>query len=94
MSGPEQRRHPRISIQIEVELIAPELGAVTLNSGNLSNSGLFLCADQTLPLQIGSEVSVRLKQALGDGEPPLVKARVVRVEKQGIGLHFDEADAP
>lgn len=94
MSGPEQRRHPRISIQIEVELIAPELGAITLNSGNLSNSGLFLCVDQSVPLQIGSEVSVRLKQALGDGEAPLVKARVVRIEEQGIGLHFDEADAP
>ncbi|WP_127478411.1 PilZ domain-containing protein [Sulfurivermis fontis] len=86
----DQRRHPRINIQIEVELIAPEIGAVTLQSGNLSDSGLYLCADQSMPLQIGSEVCVRLKQALGDGEAPLVKARVVRIEEQGIGLHFHE----
>lgn len=90
----EQRRHPRFNIQMEVELIAPELGALTLQSGNLSNSGLFLCVEQSIPLQVGSEVCVRLKQALGDGEPPLVKARVVRVEEQGIGLQFDEDDAP
>lgn len=86
----DQRRHPRINIQIEVELIAPEVGALTLQSGNLSDSGLYLCADQSMPLQIGSEVCVRLKQALGDGEAPLVKARVVRIEDQGIGLHFHE----
>ncbi|MEW6646802.1 MAG: PilZ domain-containing protein [Pseudomonadota bacterium] len=86
----DQRRHPRINIQIEVELIAPEIGALTLQSGNLSDSGLYLCADQSMPLQIGSEVCVRLKQALGDGEAPLVKARVVRIEDQGIGLHFHE----
>jgi hypothetical protein len=90
----EQRRHPRINLQIEVELITPDLGALTLQSGNLSNSGLFLCVEQSIPLQVGSEVCVRLKQALGDGEPPLVKARVVRIEEQGIGLQFDEDDTP
>ncbi|GAB4297866.1 MAG: hypothetical protein Kow0096_16150 [Thiohalomonadaceae bacterium] len=86
----DQRRHPRINIQIEVELIAPEIGSLTLQSGNLSDSGLYLCAGQSMPLRIGSEVCVRLKQALGDGEAPLVKARVVRIEEQGIGLHFHE----
>lgn len=90
----DQRRHPRISLQIEVELIAPELGTITLQSDNLSNAGLFLCAEQSMPLQLGSEVCVRLKQALGDGEPPLVKARVVRIEEHGIGLQFEEDDAP
>ncbi len=88
------RRHPRINIHIEVELIAPELGTITLQSGNLSNSGLFLCVEQSVALQIGSEVHIRLKQALGDGEPPLVKARVVRIENQGIGLQFEEGDMP
>jgi len=90
----EQRRHPRINLQIEVELITPDLGSLTLQSSNLSNSGLFLCVEQSIPLQVGSEVCVRLKQALGDGEPPLVKARVVRIEEQGIGLQFDEDDTP
>lgn len=86
----DQRRHPRINIKIEVELIAPEIGIITLQSGNLSDSGLYLCADQSMPLQVGSEVCVRLKQALGDGEAPQVLARVVRIEEQGIGLHFHE----
>jgi len=90
----EQRRHPRINLQIEVELITPDLGSLTLQSSNLSNSGLFLCVEQSIPLQVGSEVCVRLKQALGDGESPLVKARVVRIEEQGIGLQFDEDDTP
>ena len=88
----ELRRHPRINLQTEVELICPELGTITLKSGNLSDSGLFLCAEQSVPLQVGSEVCVRLKHALGDGEAPLVKARVVRVENQGLGLQLDEYD--
>jgi hypothetical protein len=94
MSGPEQRRHPRVNIQIEVELTAPELDALILKSGNLSQSGLFLCVESAVPLQMGDEVCVRLKHALGDGEPPLVKAQVVRVTEHGIGLRFNEDTLP
>lgn len=92
MSADNQRRHPRIKLQIEVELNLPGEEALTLTSGNLSDSGIYLQADgDSLPL-VGNEVYLRLKQALGDGEAPLVKARVVRVDRGGLGLKF-ETDA-
>ncbi len=94
MSDSNQRRHPRIKLQIEVELNPPGEEALTLTSGNLSDSGIYLQADSdSLPL-VGSDVYLRIKQALGDGEAPLVKARVVRVDRGGLGLQFetDESD--
>ncbi len=92
MSADNQRRHPRIKLQIEVELNLPGEESLTLTSGNLSDSGIYLQADgDSLPL-VGNEVYLRLKQALGDGEAPLVKARVVRVDRGGLGLKF-ETDA-
>ena len=90
--GPEQRRHPRIKIQLEIELLLPDDQSLMLQSGNMSQEGLFVRLDQELHPAVGSEVYVRLKNALGDGEPPLVKARVVRAEESGIGLHFEEDD--
>ncbi len=94
MSGPEQRRHPRIKIQLEVELVLSEEESRTLTSENMSQEGLFLNADAQLLPQAGSEVYVRLKGALEGVEPPLVRARVVRVEQGGIGLHFEESGDP
>jgi len=94
MSGKDQRRHPRLKIQLEVELILPEQESHTLKSGNMSQEGLFLCTSPECMPEVGSEVYVRLKSALGEGEPPLVKARVVRIEEGGIGLHFEEDGEP
>jgi hypothetical protein len=37
---------------------------------------------------VGSIIYLRLKQALQDGEAPLVKARVVRVNGNGFALQF------
>ncbi len=94
MKGKNQRRHPRIKIELEVELLLPEQDTLILKSGNMSQEGLFLCATPECVPAVGSEVYVRLKNALGDGEPPLVRARVVRVEEGGIGLHFEEDGEP
>lgn len=90
MSDSEQRGHPRIKLQLEVELSLPGTDTLTLTSGNLSDSGIYLHAgNHPLPL-VGSEVYLRLKQPLGDGEPPLIKARIVRIDQNGAGLHFEK----
>lgn len=92
MSERDQRRHRRIKLQMEVELSLPGEEPLTLTSGNLSDSGIYLQADdRPLPL-LGREVYLRLKQALGDGEAPLVRARVVRIDDGGLGLHFEDEE--
>lgn len=90
-SGSEQRRHLRIGLVVEIDLTLPDLGKVTVRTRNISDGGLFLVLDDIEMPPIGTEVQVRLKNQLGDGEePPVNRAKVVRHEPDGIGLAFLE----
>ncbi|MGD8926828.1 MAG: PilZ domain-containing protein [Thioalkalispiraceae bacterium] len=83
----DKRKESRLGIKLEVELKTQEQ-ALSLETRDLSNSGVFLTANETsLPVE-GSIVELRIKQPLGDTDPPLVKARVVRIDNDGIALAF------
>ena len=83
----DKRKDSRLGIKLEVELKTQEQ-ELALETRDLSNSGVFLRAEEvSLPTE-GSIVELRIKQPLGDSEPPLVKARVVRIDKDGIALAF------
>lgn len=89
--GSEQRRHLRIGLVVEIELTLPGEQPVTVRTRNISDGGLFLILDDIDMPPIGTEVQVRLKHQLGDGEdPPINRARVIRHEPEGIGLAFLE----
>jgi len=82
-----KRKDSRLGIKLEVELHSDDQ-ALSLETRDLSNSGVFLSAEESkLPAE-GSIVELKIKNALGDDEPPLVKARVVRIDKDGIALAF------
>ena len=82
-----KRKDSRLGIKLEVELHSDEQD-LSLETRDLSNSGVFLTVEETnLPAE-GSIVELRIKNALGDDEPPLVKARVVRIDSDGIALAF------
>ena len=83
----DKRKDSRLGIKLEVELHSEEQ-ELSLETRDLSQSGVFLSAQEsTLPTE-GSIVELRIKQALGEEEPPLVRARVVRVDNDGIALAF------
>jgi len=85
----ENRKHLRIGLIVEIELTVPGQDMVCVNTRNISDGGLYLILDDIQLPDIGSEVQVRLKNQLGDGEePPINRARVVRHEPDGIGLEF------
>ena len=85
----EQRKHLRIGLVVDIEMTLPLEGIVTVRTRNISDGGLFLILDNVEMPTIGTEVQVRLKNQLGDGEePPINRARVVRHEPNGIGLEF------
>ena len=91
ISSSEQRRHLRIGLVVDIELTLPDVGKVTVRTRNISDGGLFLVLDDLELPPIGTEVQVRLKNQLGDGEePPINRAMVVRQEPDGIGLAFIE----
>jgi PilZ domain len=91
LSSSELRRHLRIGLVVEIELTLPGQPPVHVRTKNISDGGLFLVIDDTKLPPIGTEVKVRLKNQLGDGEePPVNRAQVVRHEPDGIGLEFIE----
>lgn len=88
--GEEKRRHVRIEVPMPVEVTHPEQGTVELITADLCESGVFLKADPAQCPAVGEEVTLKVKGGvLGGGEePPLVKARVVRVTAEGMGVEF------
>ena len=91
LSSSELRRHLRIGLAVEIELTLPGQEPRHVRTKNISDGGLFLIIDDIKLPALGTEVTVRLKNQLGDGEePPLNRALVVRHESDGIGLEFIE----
>lgn len=88
-TGKEQRKHLRIGLIVDIEMTLPLKGIINVRTRNISDGGLFLILDNIEMPTVGTEVQVRLKNQLGDGEePPINRARVVRHEADGIGLEF------
>ena len=83
----ERRTNNRLGIRLEVELRAEDQEC-SLQSRDLSNSGVFLEKGDTQLPAINSIVYLRVKSQFEQGDPPLVKARVVRIDEEGIALKF------
>lgn len=83
----ERRSNNRLGIKLEVELRSEEQEQ-NLQTRDLSNSGVFLEKGEHQLPPVDSIVYLRVKSQFEDGEAPLVKARVVRIDDQGIALKF------
>ncbi len=83
----DKRCDHRLGIRLEVE-VQTGTDKSSLHTRDISNTGIFLeCSPEGLP-PVGSILIIRIKQALGDGEAPAVRAQVVRVDAQGVALKF------
>ena len=83
----DKRNAERLGIRLEVE-VERDQDKSSMHSRDISNTGIFLeCTPENLP-PVGSILIIRIKQALGDGEAPSVRAQVVRIDGQGVGLKF------
>lgn len=97
MTG-ERRRHPRIPMTVEVVAECGDGRQVRLTTNDISGGGAFLAwegrdqpgIDALMQLQPDDELMLRVFGLLGDGgEPPRVRAQVVRVMEDGIAVQFD-----
>ena len=83
----DKRKDSRLSVKLDVEVMT-EQEQCSMKTRDLSNSGVYLeRGDTQLPAE-GDIVQLQIKQPIGGGEPPIVKARVVRVDNDGIALSF------
>lgn len=91
ISSNEHRKHLRIGLIVDIELTLPGQQPLTVSTKNISDGGLFLILDDIEMPPLGTEVQVKLKNQLGDGEEaPINRAMVVRSDPDGIGLEFLE----
>ena len=89
MAGKNQRQHLRIGLVVDIELTLPGNEIMLVQTKNISDGGLYLVIDTRGIPPIGTEVQVRIKNQLGDGEEaPVNRAVVVRHEPDGVGLKF------
>lgn len=85
-----KRKYTRIEVPMPVTVTHPEFGPYELVTADICDGGVFLKASEDQCLPVGSKVTLQVKAGLLAGdEPPLVKATVVRVTADGMGLEFD-----
>ena len=89
MATKNNRQHLRIGLVVDIELTLPGNEVMLVQTKNISDGGLYLVIDTRGIPPIGTEVQVRIKNQLGDGEEaPINRALVVRHEVDGVGLKF------
>ena len=91
MSGSNKREHVRTKLRADVKLSHPEIGDLNLHTGDISDGGAYILAEGNSLPPIGETVSVQV-QGMGDGDAPIVKMKVVRLDNDGVGLAFVKED--
>jgi hypothetical protein len=87
--GAERRESLRTPLRMKVKVVHQELGVMMLHTQDVSDNGVYiLCDDQSIP-PLGDLIDVQI-QGLPQ-EAPIVKARIVRVDMDGMGLEFVSA---
>ena len=91
MADENKRRYPRTRLRAEVKLNHPEVGALSSHTRDISEGGAFVVTENIATPRIGDIIEVQV-QGL-PGEPaPVVPMRVVRIDRDGVGLEFVRAD--
>jgi len=80
------RRSPRTRLRAEVKVNHPDAGEIRSHTRDISDTGAFIMT-HTEQIQLGDIVEVQV-QGLPGGDAPLVRMRIVRLDKEGMGLEF------
>lgn len=83
-----KRIHPRHPLTVEVKIFHPDIGEKIVKTKNISESGLFILVEPTLMPALGEIVQGQVQGEFDD--LPVVKMKIVRTEKDGLGLQFIE----
>lgn len=86
----ELRHFKRHLVPLEVEYSHDSTGTLRARARDMSDGGLFVIVDESFQLEVGTEIIVRSLGLGPDGEErgPDIAMRVVRRNKQGMGLEI------
>jgi c-di-GMP-binding flagellar brake protein YcgR len=87
VSGNYKREHVRTKLRAEVKVSHPKLGDLKLHTSDISDGGAFILAEGNTMPNVGEIVKVQV-QGIGGGDAPILNMRIVRIDKDGIGLEF------
>jgi hypothetical protein len=87
VSEDNKRQHIRTKLRTDIKLSHPDMGDLSLHTGDISDGGAYILAEGHQLPALGELVTVQV-QGMGGGDAPLVPMRVVRLDGEGIGLEF------
>lgn len=91
MEDKNNRKTVRTKLRAEVKLSHPDVGDLKLHTGDISDGGAYIFSEGNKIPEVGEVVKVQV-QGIGGGEAPIVKMRIVRLDKSGMGLEFIRDD--
>jgi hypothetical protein len=87
VSSENNRRYPRTRLRAEVKLKHPKVGEQLSHTRDISEGGAFVLNEGiTLPV-LGEVFEVQVQGMPGEAAP-VVRMKVVRIDRDGIGLEF------
>ena len=87
MKDNDKRSEIRTPLRAKVKVNHPQIGQVETHTRDISEGGAYIVSNGLEMPKVGELVEVQL-QGIGMGEAPIVKMRIVRLDKSGIGLQF------
>ena len=81
----EKRQSVRTPFTATVKLTHIDSGEYILRTGNISDTGIYVLSEGKDVPAVGDEVVVQV-QGMPGPDAPILKMRVVREDKEGIGL--------
>lgn len=87
MSSQNNRRFPRTRLRAEVKLNHPEVGEQHSHTRDISEGGAFVLNEGIQLPALGEIIEVQVQGMPGEAAP-VVRMRVVRIDREGVGLEF------
>jgi len=80
-----KRKHARHPLSVSVKISHPTIGEKIVKTKNISDGGLFLVVESTEMPPVGEIIRGQIQ---GMDNAPIVNMKIVRMEKEGLGLQF------
>jgi hypothetical protein len=84
----EKRKHERYRETLEIRVTWQGNGTLIGNTRDFSDSGAFVLVKFDPQPPLGTEVKLQLNSLVAGKEAPVLPARVVRTEPDGIAFEF------
>ena len=84
----DRREHTRHPLIVDIKISHPDIGELIVKKKNISDGGVFILVEPTNMPPLGEIVQGQVQGEVDD--LPVVSMKIVRTEKDGLGLQFLE----